>query len=145
MNEKISLAEARARRADPVWQRRHRMADITGAVLVALLFLVPLVAGLVSLTVGLLVAVSVLIGATAAVGASGPTVGMERRAALLVGIPIVGGLVLVPSVWRAAHLHLQHWQGPLQPPWENGPWIAAAVVSGLSWLATAVGLLLLLT
>jgi hypothetical protein len=143
VGDKISIGEARARRTDPVWRRLHKTADLMGMGLVALVVLVPAVLQLLVPPYGAVVAVAVLLGTAVAVAGSGPKVGFERRAALLLGIPLVNLLVLVPAVWRAAHLHLQRWQGPLEPRIEDQAWVAASVVGGLCWLATLAGVALL--
>lgn len=143
VGNKISIAEARARRTDPVWRRLHKMADVAAAALVAAVVLVPVLAQLLWPPFGAVLAVAVLLAAAAAVGGSGPKVGFERRAAFLLGIPVVNLIVLVPAVWRAAHLHLQRWQGPLEPRLDDQAWLAASVLGGLCWLATLVGAALL--
>lgn len=142
MGEKISIAEARVRRTDPVWRRRHKLADVNGIALVALLILLPPAAGLLWRPLGLALSAGLLLGAPAAIWVRGPSVGLDRRAALLVAIPLLNLFVLVPGVWRAAHLHVQHWQGPLQPPWEHGVWLAVGVVGVLFWLASLASLAL---
>lgn len=141
MGDKISIAEARARRLDPVWRRRHKVADLTGIALVALLFVL-LIARLFWPPLQLLLAVAVLVAAPAALWWRGPKVGLDRRTAFLMAVPILNLFVLVPAVWRAAHLHLQRWQGPLQPPWGDGVWLVMAIVGVGFWLAGAVGLVL---
>lgn len=145
VGNKISIAEARARRTDPGWRRLHKAADLMGMGLVALVVLVPAVVQILWPPFGAVLAVVVLLGATAAVAGDGPNVGFERRAAFLLGIPFVNLLVLVPAVWRAAHLHLQHWQGPLEPRLDDQVWLAASVVGGLCWVTTLGGLAFLLT
>ena len=139
VGDKISIAEARARRSDPVWRRLHKTADLLGMGSVALVLLVPAVVQVLLPPYGAVVALAVLIGTAMAVAGSGPQVGFERRAALLLGIPLVNLLVVVPAVWRAAHLHLQHWQGPLEPRLDDGVWIAVWVAGTLGWLATLAG------
>lgn len=145
MGEKISIAEARARRADPVWRRRHHFADLRGIALVVLLLLGPLVAGMLSRPLGLAISAAFLIGAPALIWWRGPEVGLERRSALLVAVPVLNLFVLVPAAWRLAHLSLQHWQGPLEPPWGDGVWLVAGAVGGVCWLAAAASLVLSLT
>lgn len=144
MGQKISIAEARARRTDPVWRRLQKTADVAGAALVALVILVPAVIQILEPPYGAVLAVAVLLGAAAVVAASGPKVGFERRTALLLGIPIVNLLILVPAVWRGAHLHLQRWQGPLEPRLDDQTWLVASAIGGLCWIATLGGVALLL-
>lgn len=139
VRDKISIAEARNRRTDPVWRRRHKAADITAASLVAVVVLVPVVAQLLWPPFGAVLAVAVLLGTAGALWGDGARVGFERRAAFLVGIPVVNLLVVVPATWRVAHLHLQRWQGPLEPRLDEQLWLAASVVGGLCWLATLAG------
>lgn len=143
MGDKISIAEARARRTDPVWRRLHKTADVAAAALVALVILAPAVVQILFPPFGAVLAVAVLLGAGAAVAGSGPKMGFERRTALLLGIPIVNLLILVPAVWRGAHLHLQRWRGPLEPRLDDQLWLAASVVGGLCWIATLGGAALL--
>lgn len=145
MGEKISISEARARRADPVWRRRHHLADLRGIALVVLLVLVPPVAGLLSRPLGLAISAAFLIGAPALIWWGGPVVGLERRSALLVAVPVLSLFVLVPAAWRLAHLSLQHWQGPLEPPWGDGVWLVAGAVGVVCWLAAVASLVLALT
>lgn len=142
MGAKISIAEARIRRSDPTWRRRHKVADISGAVLATLVVLVPLAVALLRPSLAVAVAVAVLAAGTAAVATGGPAVGFERRAALLVAIPVVGTVILFLATWRGAHLHLQHWQGPLEPQWDDNLWLAACAGAALMWLGL-VGLLVL--
>lgn len=144
VNEKISIAEARARRADPVWRRRHRIADITGATLVALLLVVPIAAGVLWRPLGMLMFLAVSLGGPAALWLWGPKVGLERRTALLVPIPVLGLFVVVPAVWRAAHLHLQHWQGPLAPPWGDTAWAVVGTVGAVLWFVNMAGFVMAL-
>ena len=142
MGNKISIAEARARRTDPVWRRKHKAADLTAIALVTLLLVVPLVAGVLSPPLGLALVIGASVVAAAALGCGGPTVGFERRTAVLAIVPVLNLPVLVPAVWRAAHLHLQRWQGPLQPGWDDTVWLAAAALSTLAWVAILAGVLL---
>lgn len=135
MSEKISIAEARARRSDPAWRRRHQMADLRGIALVVLLFLLPPVARALPQPVGVAVWATVLVGAPAALWWRGPVVGLERRNALLVAVPGLNLFVFVPAVWRLAHLGLQRWQGPLEPPWSDRVWLVVGAIGVLCWLA----------
>lgn len=139
MGDKVSIAQARVRRSDPRWRRRHTQADITGIALVVLLVTVPPLALALWRPVGLAIVVLLLVVAPAAVLWRGPQVGLERRAALLVAVPLANLVTLVPAVWRAAHLHLQRWQGPLQPGWDDSTWWAAGAVGALLWVAAAAG------
>ncbi len=60
-------------------------------------------------------------------------------------VPVLGlVVVLVPAVWRATHLHLQHWQGPLEPDWEDATWRVAVAAGVACWLTTTTLLVLLL-
>jgi hypothetical protein len=138
VGDKITIAQARVRRTDPRWRRRHTQADAVGIVLVGLLVAVPPVAAALWPRLGLAVVALLLVGAAAGLGWRGPRVGLERRVALLVIVPGANLVALVPAVWRAAHLHLQRWQGPLQPGWDDSTWLAVAAVAGLLW-ATAAG------
>jgi len=142
VGDKISIAEARVRRADPAWRRRHKSADLFGAALVGLLLVVPPLGALLWRPLGMALALALLVGAPAAMWWGGPTVGFERRAAFLTAIPVLNLFVLVPAVWRSAHLRLQHWQGPLQPPWGDTAWLALSVLGVLAWLANLAGLAL---
>lgn len=141
MGDKISIAEARARRLDPVWRRRHKVADLTGLAFVALLFVLP-IGRLFWAPLDLVLALALLVVAPAALWLRGPKVGLDRRTAFLVAVPILNLFVLVPAVWRAAHLHLQRWQGPIQPPWGDTAWPVMGVVGAGFWLASAGGLVL---
>jgi hypothetical protein len=145
MAQKITIGEVRARRTDPTWRRRYKTADITGLVLVVALLVVPPVCVLLSRPLGAAVLGAILLVAPAALASSGPTVGLERRTALLVAVPVLNLVILVPAVWRSAHLHLQHWQGPLGPDWDDGLWLAATVAGVVCWLAAAASLALLVT
>ena len=145
MGAKISIAEARIRRTDPLWRRRHKTADILGAVLGVLVVLVPVAAALLAPALAVVVAVAVLATGTAAVATGGPAVGFERRAAVLVVVPVVGLVILFLATWRGAHLHLQHWQGPLEPQWDENLWLAASAAAAVSWLGLAALLGLSLT
>ncbi len=140
MSEKISIAEARARRADPAWRRRHQMADLRGIALVVLLLVVPPVAGALSRSAGVAVWATVLVGGPAALWWRGPVVGLERRSALLVAVPGLNLFVFVPAVWRLAHLGLQRWQGPLEPRWSDRVWLVVAPIGVLCWLASVASL-----
>lgn len=140
MGDKISIAEARVRRSDPVWRRRHKVADVIGIGLVVLLIVLPPIVGAIWRPLGVALAMGLLVAAPAALWWRGPTVGLDRRSALLVAVPVFGLFVLVPAVWRAAHLHLQHWQGPLQPPWGDTVWLLAGAAGALLWLASITGL-----
>ena len=145
MGDKITIAEVRARRTDPFWRRRHKLADLTGAVLVVLLLVLPPAAAVLRPPVGLPLAAALVVAAPVALWLRGPKVGLERRAALLAAIPVLNLVVLVPAVWRGAHLHLQRWQGPLQPSWDDGAWLAAGAIAAVFWLASLAGLVLALT
>ena len=142
VSDKISIAEARARRSDPVWRRRHKLADLTGMGLVVLLLLLPPLAGLVWRPLGVAVVAALLLGAPVSIWYRGPAVGLERRAALLVAVPVLNLFVLVPAVWRFAHLGIQRWQGPLEPPWDDATWWIAGVVGVALWVASLAGLAL---
>ncbi len=143
--DKISIAEARARRSDPAWRRRHQLADLRGIGLVGLMLIVPPVGGILWRPLGVAAAAAILIGAPAALWWRGPVVGLERRTALLVAVPVLNLVVLVPAVWRLAHLGIQRWQGPLQPDLDDTAWLAAAVLGAVCWLAVAALLVLSLT
>ncbi len=144
MGDKISIAEVRARRSDPVWVRRHKLADLTGAAVVVLLVVVPALAAALWRPYGLAAAAAaVLVVAPAVLWLRGPTVGLERRAALLVAVPGVNLIVLVPAAWRAAHLHVQRWQGPLEPRWDDSVWRLVGPLAALCWLAGVGGTLAL--
>lgn len=143
MGDKITIGEARARRLDPVWRRRHKQADLTGIAFVALLFVLP-VGRIFWPPLGLLLAVALLLVAPACLWWRGPKVGLDRRSAVLVAVPMLNFFVLVPAVWRAAHLHLQRWQGPLQPPWGDTAWLVMGAVGVGFWLFSAGGLVLFL-
>ena len=106
-----------------------------------LLVTVPPIVGALWRPLGVAAVLLLLVAAPAALWWRGPTVGFERRAALLVAVPILNLIVLVPAVWRAAHLHLQHWQGPLEPRWDDKVWLAAGAAAALLWLAAVAGLL----
>lgn len=140
MGDKISIAEARIRRSDPTWRRRYKQADLTGIALVVLLLVGPPVAGLLWPPLGLALSGLLLLGAPVALWTSGPAVGLERRTALLVAVPVLNLFVLVPAVWRSAHLGIQRWQGPLEPPWVDGVWWVAGAVGVVCWLAAAASL-----
>lgn len=144
VGDKLTIAEVRARRTDPVWRRRHKIADISGIALVAAVLVGPLLLSLLWPPLGAAAALVVLVGSAAGLWSSGPRVGFERRAALLVAIPILGLFVLVPASWRAAHLHLQRWRGPLEPPWGDTAWLALAALGVVCWAATVAGLVLAL-
>jgi len=140
VGDKISIAEARVRRTDPVWRRRHKLADFIGGGLVVLLVVLPSASVALWPPLGVAMVVGLLVGAPVALWFRGPAVGLDRRAALLVAVPILNLFVLVPAVWRAAHLHLQHWQGPLEPRWENPVWFVVGAVAAVAWLASIAGL-----
>jgi len=141
-SDRITIAEVRARRTDPVWRRRHQLADLRGLALVVGLLVLPPVAWLLWRPLGLGLVATVLLAGSAALWSSGPQVGLERRTALLVAIPVLNLIILVPAVWRSAHLGLQRWQGPLQPGWSDGVWAVAAVVGVACWLGAAALLVL---
>lgn len=145
VGDKLTIGEARARRTDPSWQRRHKVADLEAAGLVGLLLVVPPVAAVVWPRLGLGLLLALVVVGPAALWWGGPSVGFERRAALLVVVPVLNLMVLVPAVWRAAHLHLQRWQGPLDPRWDDGVWRGVAAASAVVWLLSVGGLVLLLT
>ena len=140
MGDKITIAEARARRTDPVWRRRQKLTDVTGLVLVGLLLVVPPVAGLLWPPAGVAVAALILLVAPPLLWLRGPLVGLERRAALLVAVPALNLFVLGAAVWRFAHLGIQRWQGPLQPRWDDGVWWAVGALGIALWVASVVGL-----
>ena len=141
-SDRITIAEVRARRTDPVWRRRHQLADLRGLASVVVLLVLPPAAWLLWRPVGLGLAATVLLAGPAALWSSGPQVGLERRTAVLVAIPVLNLIVLVPAVWRSAHLGLQRWQGPLQPGWTDGVWVVATVVGVACWLGAAALLVL---
>ncbi len=141
-SDRITIAEVRARRTDPVWRRRHQRADLRALALIVVLLVLPPVAWLLWRPLGLGLAATVLLAGPAALWSSGPKVGLERRTAVLVAIPVLNLIVLVPAVWRSAHLGLQRWQGPLQPGWSDGVWVVAAVVGAACWLGAAALLIL---
>jgi len=141
-SERLTIAEVRARRTNPEWRRRHRLADLSGLALVVLLLVAPPVAGALWRPLGLGLGALILVGGPVALWVCGPSVGLERRTALLVAVPVLNLFVLVPAVWRAAHLGLQRWQGPLEPPWGDTVWIVVAVVGVACWLAAVAGLVL---
>ena len=139
VGDKITIAQARVRRTDPRWRRRHTQADITGIALVTLLVVLPPVAAALWPPLGLALVALLLVVAPAALWWRGPKVGLERRTALLVAVPVANLVALVPAVWRAAHLHLQRWQGPLQPDWDDRTWIAAGALATLLWVVAVAG------
>jgi len=141
-SDRITIAEVRARRTDPVWRRRHQLADLRGLSLVVGLLVLPPLAWLFWRPLGLGLAITVLVAGAAALWSSGPKVGLERRTSVLVAIPLLNLVVLVPAVWRSAHLGLQRWKGPLQPGWSDGVWVVAAVVGVACWLGAAALLVL---
>lgn len=140
VGDKITIAEARARRSDPVWRRRQLLTDLGGLALIGLLLLGPPAAELVSRPLSLALGALFLLGAPAALWWRGPAVGLERRTALLVAVPVLNLFVLVPAVWRFAHLRIQRWQGPLEPPWSDGVWWAAGAAGVAFWAAGAISL-----
>ena len=142
MGDKITIAEARARRSDPVWRRRHKRADLGGIALVVLLLLLLVLSGFVWRPLGLTVAAALLLGAPAALWSRGPLVGLERRTALLVAVPVLNLFVLIPAVWRFAHLGIQRWQGPLEPRWGEGVWWVVGSVGVALWLTSVARLAL---
>ena len=141
-SDRLTIAEVRARRTDPVWRRRHRLADLWALALVVLLLVAPLVAGALWRPLGLGLSAVILVGGPLALWARGPSVGLERRTALLVAVPVLNLIVLVPAVWRAAHLGLQRWQGPLEPPWSDTVWAVATVGGVACWLAAVAAIVL---
>jgi hypothetical protein len=138
VGNRLTIAEVRARRSDPVWRRRHKVADITGAFLVVLLLALHVVGVLLWRPVGAAMLLALLVAGPAAIWSGGPRVGFERRAALLAGAPVLNLAVLVLAVWRAAHLHLQRWHGPLEPRWDDTVWTGAGIAAGLCWVAGIV-------
>lgn len=142
MGDKITIAEARARRTDPLWRRRHKLADLRGIALVVLLLLLVLVSGLLWRPLGLAVGAALLLGAPAALWWRGPVVGFERRTALLMAVPLLNLFVLIPAVWRLAHLDIQRWQGPLEPRWGDGVWWVVGAIGVALWLLSATSLAL---
>jgi hypothetical protein len=144
VGDKLTIGEARARRTDPVWRRRHKLADLTGIALVALLLVALPVAAALGPSPFAVAALALLVVAPVAIWLQGPVVGLERRAALLVAIPVVNLVVLVPAVWRTAHLHLQRWQGPLDPRWDDSVWRLVGAAALVLWLATVAALVWLL-
>ena len=142
MGDKITIAEARARRSDPMWRRRLLLTDLTGLGLVALLLVGPPVAALLWRPLGLAIVLLLLLGAPAALWWRGPVVGLDRRTALLVAVPLLNLFVLGAAVWRSAHLGIQRWQGPVEPRWDDGVWWVVGAVGVAFWLANAVGLAL---
>jgi len=141
-SDRITIAEVRARRTDPVWRRQHQLADLRGLALVVVLLLVPPVAWLLWRPLGVGLSATILLVGPVALWCRGPVVGLERRSAALVAVPVLNLIVLVPAVWRAAHLGLQRWQGPLQPGWSDGVWVVATVVGVTCWLGAAALLVL---
>ena len=140
MGDKITIAEARVRRTDPVWRRRQKLTDLTGLVLVVLLLVVPPGARLLWPPAGVAVAALILLAAPPLLWLRGPIVGLERRTALLVAVPVINLFVLGAAVWRFAHLGHQRWQGPLEPRWGDGVWWVAGVVGVALWVASAASL-----
>lgn len=138
-SDRITIAEIRARRTDPVWRRRHRLADMWGLALVVALLVAPPVAWLLWRPLGLGLSATILLVAPTALWWRGPVVGLERRAAALVAVPVLNLIVLVPAVWRGAHLGLQRWQGPLQPGWSDGVWAVAVAAGVACWLTAVAG------
>ncbi|MEO5679725.1 MAG: hypothetical protein ABIS47_08650 [Acidimicrobiales bacterium] len=145
MGDKITIAEARARRTDPAWRRRHRLADLRGAGLVLLLLVGPSLGAALWEPLRLASGLALLVVLPAALWLGGPVVGLERRTAVLVAIPVLNLMVLVPAAWRLAHLGIQRWQGPLEPPWGDGVWLGTAALGVACWLFFAALLLLPLT
>jgi len=104
--------------------------------LVVVLLVVPPALATLRLALGLSAVLALLVVGPAALWLRGPTVGFERRAALLAGVPLLNLYVLVPAVWRAAHLHLQRWQGPLDPRWNDEVWRFVVPLTVVGWLAS---------
>lgn len=140
MGDKITIAEARARRTDPVWRRRQLRTDLTGLALVALLLVLPPVLGLLFPPLGVALGLLLLLAGPAALWWRGPVVGLERRSALLVAVPLLNLYVLGAAAWRVAHLGIQRWQGPLEPRWDDRVWWVAGVAGAAFWLATLASL-----
>ena len=79
----------------------------------------------------------ILIGLPVSLWRYGRAVGIDRRAAVLVGIPLFGLFAVVPAIWRWAHHDVRTAHTALEPRWGRVAWTVAAVVGVGCWLGFA--------
>ena len=63
----------------------------------------------------------------------GPRFGFNRRAAVLVAVPVLGLFVQVAFAWRLGHHRTRTWK-TLEPSWGRNAWAVPTVVGILSWI-----------
>jgi hypothetical protein len=99
-----------------------RRTYFRGVVAVLGLFLVPTVFKAVSVPLADLVEITFVLMLIGLIWSRGPEVGFDRRAGLLIGVPLIGVFVLFPAVWRWATRRRWSLDEPLEPAWSERGW-----------------------
>jgi len=131
-----SIDETRRRLASPEWHRQEREGHAVGILLLVLPFLLgagAVAAGLRPL--GLLVSTVPLVVVPVVLWRAGPRFGFDRRAAVLVAVPVFGTFVHVALAWRIGHHRTRSWSSR-EPPWGRSAWTVATIVGLASWAWT---------
>ncbi|MEJ7765969.1 MAG: hypothetical protein WKF86_10770 [Acidimicrobiales bacterium] len=129
-----TIDETRRRLASPQWRRQEREGHVVGILLLVLPFL--LSAGLNAADLhplGLLVSAVPLVAVPAVLWRFGPRFGFDRRAAVLVAVPVLGLFVHVALAWRLGHHRTRTWK-TLEPSWGRTAWTVLTVVGVISWI-----------
>ena len=131
---KETIDETRRRLASPEWRRQEREGHAIGVLLLVLPFL--LGAGLDAADLyplGMLVSAVPLLAVPVVLWRFGPRFGFDRRAAVLVAVPVLGLFVHVALAWRIGHHRTRTWN-TLEPTWGRNVWAVLTAVGILSWI-----------
>jgi len=133
---KETIDETRRRLASPVWRRQEREGHALGVLLLVLPILLGVGAGAAHLRLlGATVSAVLLVGVPAVLWRCGPRFGFDRRAAVLVAVPVFGLFVHVTLAWRLGHHRTGTWTTQ-EPSWGRGAWTVATVAGVVSWVWT---------
>lgn len=111
-----------------------RRGDAFGVAAEIAFFVVPGALGFVWRPLAVVAELVLFVTVPVAVWKHGPQVGIDRRAAVLVGIPLLDLFVIVPALWRWAHQPLPVSSGPLEPAWGRVAWTVMTPVGVACWL-----------
>lgn len=129
-----TIDETRRRLASPEWRRQEREGHALGILLLVLPFLLGIgvqAAGLRPLS--LLASAVPLVVVPVVLWRVGPRFGFDRRAAVLVAVPVFGLFVHIALAWRLGHHRTRTWK-TVEPSWGRTAWTVATVVGLLSWI-----------
>jgi len=133
---KETIDEARRRLASPVWRRQEREGHVVGILLLVLPVLLGTgIAAAHLRPLRMTISVLLLVAIPAVLWRYGPRFGFDRRASVLIGVPVFGLFVHVTLAWRLGHHRTRTWTTE-EPSWGRGAWAVATVVGVLGWVWT---------